>query len=100
MHSLAFEVGIHYALLSYDWNELKKCPVANMIESNKIELLMDSLYESMNKLRSFQDTYSLKCLQKRMKKIDRRVAEEKRKSKLIQNLPNLPNIIITVVPAK
>ena len=94
-YTLAFELGIHYGLLSAEWDQLKDCPTTfNVLERQYIATKMNSLDKCIAKT-NFKSLYRLKELKKEIRSIDNYISEEQKKSRVLKDLSAIPNLTST-----
>ena len=97
-YTLSFKLGIHYGILSADWDEIKDCPTTfNSIEKQFIQTNMNYLDKCIEET-NFKSIDSLKELKKEIRKIDRYISEERKKTRILKDLSHIPHLTTTSQP--
>ena len=97
-YTLSFKLGIHYGILSADWDEIKDCPTTfNSIEKQFIQTNMNYLDKCIDET-NFKSIDSLKELKKEIRKIDRYITEERKKTRILKDLSHIPHLTTTSQP--
>jgi hypothetical protein len=82
----AFEIGIHYGLLTSEWEQLRECTYSfNVLQKNYIELQMN-LLNDLIKQTNFQSKKSLRKLKKSINSLDTYISNEKNTSRVLRDL--------------
>ena len=94
-YTLSFELGIHYGLLSAEWDQFKECPTTfHSIEKQFIQTKMNYLNKCIDKT-EFKSLDSLKELKTEICNIDHYISEERKKSRILKDLSHIPHLTTT-----
>ena len=89
-YTMSFELGIHYGLLSAEWDQIKDCPnTFNAIEKHHIQTKINYLNLCINQT-NFKSHRSLQHLKTEIGKIDNYITEERKKSRILKDLSLIP----------
>jgi len=88
----SFEIGIHFGLLTSEWDQLKDCPLAfNVLQKNFIQTKINSL-DVLVANTNFQSKKSLKKLKKEITNVDNYIIQERKKCRVLKDLSHIPNL--------